>query len=76
MGLMAGTLGDCKLFQLGGGGGEAGSEAERIGKGRSGRPCKSWKRLEMSSQGYSELSKGLQKKVGVAEWQALEGSEI
>lgn len=33
-------------------------------------------RLEMSSQGYSELSKGLQKKVGVAEWQALEGSEI
>lgn len=36
MGLMAGTLGDCKLFQLGGGGGEAGSEAERIGKGRSG----------------------------------------
>lgn len=65
MGLRAGTLGDCKLFKLGGGGGEAGNEAERIGKGKLGRTCRSWKRLEISSQGYSESSKGLQKKAGL-----------
>lgn len=75
-GLLAGTLGDCKLFSMGGGRGEAGNEAERIGKGKLWKTCRSHMELEMSSQGYSESSKGLQKKAGLLNGRGCWGQRL